>query len=86
MLDSLLCNGLCIPIDTDRCCHDEWLLKGETNIYIYIYIHTHTDIDTRTHEKRGEDKTGRVYFQKNNHKECLNRILFPMQKHFLTKN
>jgi hypothetical protein len=56
MLDSLPCNGLCIPMDTDRCCHDEWLLKGETNIYIYIY--------TRTHEKRGEDKTGRVYFQK----------------------
>lgn len=56
MLDSLLCNGLCIPIDTDRCCHDEWLLKGETNIYIYRH--------TRTHEKRGEDKTGRVYFQK----------------------
>jgi hypothetical protein len=28
------------------------------NEYIYIYIYT------RTHEKRGEDKTGRVYFQK----------------------
>jgi hypothetical protein len=80
MIDSLHCNGLCIPIDTDRCCHDEWLLKGETNIYIYIYIYIHA------HMKR-EEKTKRVeyIFKKTNHKECLNRILFPMQKHFSYK-
>ena len=34
-----------------------------------------------------EEKTKRVeyIFKKTNHKECLNRILFPTQKHFSYK-